>query len=140
VTLPHWGYLFKKISQEEYPKHIPHSDPDVRALDDEVFPKIQWSYLHMVDRRTHVFPYVELLKWLINDTNTQKCLINEENGGCVGVFLPVEFQKYYNLRDLEEPLKIDFVIKFYEHHDTSQVMASWWREDKKYTNRSTGWY
>jgi hypothetical protein len=37
VTLPHWGELFKKISWEEYPEYIPHSDPNVRELDDEVF-------------------------------------------------------------------------------------------------------
>jgi hypothetical protein len=49
-------------------------------------------------------------------------------------------RKYYKLRDPEERLNIDFIVKFYEHHDTSRVMASWWREDKKYTNWSTGWY
>jgi hypothetical protein len=32
------------------------------------------------------------------------------------------------------------VVKFYEVHDTSQLLASWWKEDKKFTNRSTGWY
>jgi hypothetical protein len=37
MALPHWGELFNKISREEYPEYIPHSDPDVRALDDEVF-------------------------------------------------------------------------------------------------------
>jgi hypothetical protein len=31
-------------------------------------------------------------------------------------------------------------MKFYEHHNTSRLMASWWREDKKFTNQSTGWY
>jgi hypothetical protein len=140
MALPHWGELFNKISREEYPEYIPHSDPDVRALDDEVFPNIRRSYLHMVARRTPIFPCIEVLKWLIDHTDTHKCLINDDNGGCVRVFLPVEVQKYYKLRDPEERLNTDFVVKFYECHDTSRVMASWWREDKKYTNRSTGWY
>jgi hypothetical protein len=35
---------------------------------------------------------------------------------------------------------MDFVVKFYEFHDTSRLMASWWKEDKKFTNRSNGWY
>jgi hypothetical protein len=56
------------------------------------------------------------------------------------VLLPVEVQKYYKLRDLEEQLNIDFVVKFYERHDTSWAMASWWREDNKYTNRTFSWY
>jgi hypothetical protein len=136
VVLPHWGELFKKISREEFPEYIPHSDPDMRKLDDEVFPNIRRSYLHMVARRTPVFPCIELLKWLIDHMDTQKCLINDDNGECVGVFLPVEVQKYYKLRDPEERLNTDFVVKFYECHDTSRVMASWWREDKKYTNRT----
>jgi hypothetical protein len=67
-------------------------------------------------------------------------LINDENGGCVRVFLPTEVQKYYKLRDPEEWLNMDFVVKLYEFHDTSQLMASWWKEDKKFTNWSNGWY
>jgi hypothetical protein len=56
------------------------------------------------------------------------------------VFLPVEVHKYYKLRDPEERLNTDFVVKFYERHDTRWVMASWWREDKKFTNWRTCWY
>jgi hypothetical protein len=37
-------------------------------------------------------------------------------------------------------LNTDFVLSFYEKHDTSKVMASWWREDKNFTNRTSGWY
>jgi hypothetical protein len=69
-----------------------------------------------------------------------KCTINNEQGECVGVFLPTEVQKYYKLRDPEERLNTDFMVKFYEIHDTSRLLASWWKEDKKFTNRSTGWY
>jgi hypothetical protein len=53
----------------------------------------------MVAIRTLVFPSIEVLKWLIDHTHAQKCLINDENGGCVGFFLPKEVQKYYKLRD-----------------------------------------
>jgi hypothetical protein len=53
-----------------------------------------------------------------------KFLFNDENGGCVVVFFPTEFQKYYKLKDLEERLNTDFVVKFYEFHDTSRLMAS----------------
>jgi hypothetical protein len=56
VMLPQWGDLFNRINQEEYPEYIPHNDPDVRALDDQVFPNIRRSYLHMVACRTPVFP------------------------------------------------------------------------------------
>jgi hypothetical protein len=47
---------------------------------------------------------------------------------------------YYKLREPEEQLNTDFVLSFYEKHDTSKVMASWWREDKKFTNRTSSWY
>jgi hypothetical protein len=94
----------------------------------------------MVACRTLVFPCIEVLKWLIDHTDVHKCLINDENGGCVGFFLPTEVQKYYKLRDPEERLNTDFVVKFYEFHDTSRLMASWWKEDKNFTNRSNGWY
>jgi hypothetical protein len=56
----------------------------------------------MVESRNSIFPCIEVLKWLIDHIDTQKCLINDENGGCVGVFLSVEVQKYYKLRDPEE--------------------------------------
>jgi hypothetical protein len=32
------------------------------------------------------------------------------------------------------------MVNFYEFHDTSQLMASWWREDNKFTNPRNGWY
>jgi hypothetical protein len=77
---------------------------------------------------------------LIDQMDTQKFLINDVNGECIGVFLSVEVQSYYKIRDPEEWLNTDFVVSFYEHHDTFQVMDLWWREDKKYTNRTSSWY
>jgi hypothetical protein len=56
------------------------------------------------------------------------------------VFLPLEVQSYYKLKDFELKLSINFVLSFYVSHDTSEIMASWWREDKKFTNQTTRWY
>jgi hypothetical protein len=55
-----------------------------------------------VASRTSIFSYIEVLKWLIGHMDEKKCLINDENGRCVGLFLPTEVQKYYKLRDPEE--------------------------------------
>jgi hypothetical protein len=82
------------------------------------------------------FSCIRTLGWIIDHTDVMKCIVNNENGECVGVFLPIEVQKYYKLRDPEERLNTEFVVKFYEFHDTSRLMASWWKEDKKFTNRS----
>jgi hypothetical protein len=73
----------------------------------------------MVARKTTIFPCIEVLKWLIDHTNTKQCLVNNENGGCVRVFLLIEVHKYYKIRDPEEWLNIDFMVKFYECHGTS---------------------
>jgi len=94
----------------------------------------------MVANKTLIFPFIEVLKWIIDHTDGHKFLINNENGGCVRFFLPTEVQNYYKLRDPEERLNTDFMVKLYELHDTSQLMASWWREYKKFTNQSNGWY
>jgi hypothetical protein len=67
-------------------------------------------------------------------------LINNENGRCIGFFLPTKVQKYYKLRDPEEQLNTNFLVKFYEFHDTGRLMASWWKEDNNFTSRSNGWY
>ena len=92
----------------------------------------------MVATRTPIFPYIEVLKWLIDHIDTQKCLINDENGGCVKVFLSVEVHKYYKHKDPKEHLIIYFFLKLYELHDTNPMMTSWWREDKKFTNQRNG--
>jgi hypothetical protein len=65
----------------------------------------------MVARKTPVFPCIELLKWLIDHTDTQICLINDDNGECVRVFLPVEVQNYYKLREPEEWTEHQFCYK-----------------------------
>jgi hypothetical protein len=140
TTFPRWEDLFKEIKHEEFPEYAPHSDPHTRKLDDEVFVNIHKAYLHMVVSRTLVFPCIELLKWLIDHSDAHKCVINDDNGQIVGVFLPVEVQRYYKLREPDERLNKDFVVNFYQKHDTSKIMASWWREDKKFTNRNSGWY
>jgi hypothetical protein len=134
IMLPQWGDFFNWINWEDYPEFIPHNDPDVRMLDDQVFSNIRWSCLHMVDCRTLVFPWIETLGWIIDHTDVMKCLVNDENGSCVSVFLLTEVHKYYKLRDPEERLNNDFIVKFYEFHNTSRLMASWWKEDKKFTN------
>jgi hypothetical protein len=132
--------LFKKIKKEEPLEYTPHIDPDTKRLDDEVLPNIRKSSLHMVASRSLVFPCIELLKWLIDHVDAQKCLINDDNGECVDDFLPSEFQSYYKLREFKEKLSTDYVLSFYASRDTSKIMASWWREDKKFTNRIVGWY
>jgi hypothetical protein len=65
-TFPRWEDLFKEIKHEEFPEYAPHSDPNTRKLDDEVFIKIHKAYLHMVVSKTPVFPCIEILKWLID--------------------------------------------------------------------------
>jgi hypothetical protein len=97
-------------------------------------------HLHMVARWSPVFPCIELLKWIIDNANAQKCLINDDNGECVEVFLSSEVQSYYKLKGFEEKLSTDFLLSFYASHDTSKIMASWWREDKKFMNRTIDWY
>jgi hypothetical protein len=49
-------------------------------------------------------------------------------------------QKYYKLKEPEVRLNTDFVVKFYEQHNTNQLLASWWKEDRKFVNRASGWY
>jgi hypothetical protein len=84
TTFPRWEEVFEKIKKEEPLNYTPHNDPDTRKLDDEVLPNICRAYLHMVASRYQVFPCIEILKWLIDHTDAQKCLINDDNGECVG--------------------------------------------------------
>jgi hypothetical protein len=56
-----------------------------------------------------------------------KCLVNDDNGGWVRFFVPTEVYKYDKLRYLKEWLNTKFVVKFYAFHDTSGLMASWWK-------------
>jgi hypothetical protein len=83
---------------------------------------------------------IKTMRWIINHIDAMKCTVNNEEGECVGVSLPIEVQKYYKLRDLEERLNKDYVVKFYEFHDVSRLLASWWKEDKKFKNRRNVWY
>jgi hypothetical protein len=83
-----WEEVFKKIKKEEPLEYTPHRDPDTRKLDDEVLPNIHNSYLHMVASRSPVFPCIDLLKWIIDHVDAQKCLINDDNSEFIEVFLP----------------------------------------------------
>jgi hypothetical protein len=117
-----------------------HNDPDTRKLDDEVLPNIHRAFMHMVASQSLVFPCIDLLKWLIDHIDAQKCLINDDISECVGVLLPSEVQSYYKLWEPKIKLSTDFILSFYASHDTSKIMASWWREDKKFMNQTVAWY
>jgi len=124
VSLPAWYDLYKKNYNGDFPELTPNSDPKVRVLEDHVFQNIKSSSMHMVASRTVVFLCVETLELIINHTNVKKCLINNVNDQCVGVFFPLEVSKYYKLKELEFRLNTDLMVKFYEHHNTSQLLAS----------------
>jgi hypothetical protein len=140
MTFPHWEEVFKKIKKEEPLEYTPHNDLDTRKLNDEVLLDICRAYLHMVASRSLVFPCANLLKWLIDHTDAHKCSISDDNGECVEVLLPSEVQKYYKLNESKENLSTDFMVSFYASHDTSKILASSWREDKKFMNRTSSWY
>ena len=78
----------------------------------------------MVESWSLVFPCVEILKWLIDHTDAQQCLINDDNGECIKIFLPSEVHKYYKLNESGEKLNTDFVVSFYASHDTRKILAS----------------
>jgi hypothetical protein len=93
VLLPTLNDLYNKMHHSYFPEFTPHSDPKVRILDRQVFPNIKCSLLHMVASRTLVLPCIEALEWIISHTDVNKCLINDFQEQCVGVFLPVEVNK-----------------------------------------------
>jgi hypothetical protein len=99
VVLPHWGDLYRKISQEDYLEFTPHNNPNVRILDDQVLLNIKRSYLHKVAFWTLVLPCIKILGWIIDHTDIRKCMVKNTEGKCVGFFLPFEVQKYYKIKD-----------------------------------------
>jgi len=124
VLLPSYNDLFNKINYSNFLEFAPHNSPEIRTLDAQVFPKIKCPLLHMVASKSHVLPYVEALEWIISHTDDAKCLINDDQGKCVGFFLLVEVNKYYKLRELKVRLNIDFVVAFYDKHNTRKLLES----------------
>jgi hypothetical protein len=138
MAFPRWEEVLKKIKKEEPLKYTLHSHLETRKFDDEVLLNIHKAYLHMVARRSPIFPCIELLKWIIDHNDAQKCLINDDNDKCVRVFLLSEVHSYYKLKDSKLKLSTNFILSFYASHNTNKIMLSWWREDKKFTNRTAG--
>jgi hypothetical protein len=140
VILPSWLDLYNKLHYEDFPEFMPHSDPEVRGLDDQVFQNIKRSSLYLVAAKTPIFPCVDILEWIIHHVDAEKFLLNNKDGECIGVFLPTEVSMYYKLKEVEVRLNKYFLVAFYERNNTGQLLASWWREDKKFVNRASGWY
>jgi hypothetical protein len=80
VLMLSWLDLYNKIHHNDFPVFTPHSDPEVRILDSQVFQNIKWSLLYMVASKTLVFPCIETLKWVIHQTDAKKSLINNLDG------------------------------------------------------------
>jgi hypothetical protein len=78
----------------------------------------------MVSSRTPILPCIQDLEWIISHIDVDKCLINNVEGNCVGVFMSVEVNKYYNLMEPKVKLNIDFMVEIYEKHNTNKLLAS----------------
>jgi hypothetical protein len=140
VPMPSCLELYNNIHHDQFPEFTPHNDPKVRVLDGQVFQNIKLSSLYMVASRTPTFPCIETLEWIIDHTKVEKCVIIDVADQFVGDFLPVEVNKYYKLREPEVRLNTNFMVKFYEKHNTNHLLASWWEEDRKFLNRASMWY
>jgi hypothetical protein len=86
--------------------------------------------LHFVMAREPVMPCIELMEWVISHTKSQDCKIVNDQGECIGSFLPQDMAICYKLPDPDESLTKDFMISFYEQYDTNKILNSWWKEDK----------
>jgi len=86
-----------------------------------------------------MLPCEDALEWIINHADRKNCLINDEQGKCVGTFLPLEISKYYNILEIEFLFNTNFVTKFHGKHDVRKIMVSWCKEYKRYFNQSLGW-
>jgi len=58
----------------------------------------------------------------------------------VGTFLPIDISKYYKLPKPDLLLNNDFMAAFHKQHDVGKLVASWWKEYRKFINRTSGWY
>ena len=37
-------------------------------------------------------------------------------------------------------MTVDFVVNFYENFNTDKLLASWWKEHRKFINQTVVWY
>jgi len=52
----------------------------------------------------------------------------------------MQINKYYKLKEPELRLNTDFMVDFYEKHNTSQLLEFWWKKDMNLINKTTRWY
>jgi hypothetical protein len=80
------------------------------------------------------------MEWVISHTKSQDYKIVNDQGECIGSFLPQDMAIYYKLLDPDESLTKDFVISFYEQYETNKILNNWWKEDIKFVKISTSKY
>jgi hypothetical protein len=59
--------------------------------------------LHSVVR-VPIMPCIELMEWVISHTKAQDCKIVNDQGECIGSFLPQDIDICYKLLDPDESL------------------------------------
>jgi hypothetical protein len=140
VLLLGWKELFLKFKNEYYLGIVPHGDPTIRQVDDRVFMNIRKSCLHFVAARASVFSCFGAIKWIIDHTILNNCMFVNTMGNSIGSFLAEHFKKYYKFQKPEVKLVTSFVHEFYDKNDVEKIIAIWWKEDRKFVNRASGWY
>jgi hypothetical protein len=52
--------------------------------------------------------------------------------------MPVEVNKYYKLREPKVKINTNLMDEFCEKHNTNRLLAFWWKDERKFMNRSIG--
>lgn len=65
-SLPIWKEILRNFEEDSFPYIISLSHLDKRNFDDNVYANINKSKIHLVDERPLVFPYIEVIKWIIS--------------------------------------------------------------------------
>ena len=71
-SLPRWEEILKNFEADIFPDIVPLRHPKKRNYDDKVHVNIKRSNLHLVTTRPPIFPCMEVIKWIINHSNTEE--------------------------------------------------------------------
>ena len=116
-----WYQVYQEFTWQEFPEDLP---------DWELYIQVKRSKLHLIGAHPDIFPCVEVIDWIIQNTEPKKFVIRDSEGKAFATLKGSEAHVYYSFPEWEEDLTEEWALA----HAVPIVdtIEQWWEEPEKF--------
>ena len=115
-----WEDVYNLLEKEKPRVIVPKATiPDAKDSDSELetqYSALENSFLHRIAARANIFPYYDVIRWVIDNVNIQNKTFVSASGSVFGSFRAEDIKAMYHLPNLQNIYNIEFLKEYAEEN------------------------